>query len=373
MIATRRNRALAVRERDRLRLFPSAWHKTLLVALVIVFIATPLQLDDSWLEVLARCGVAAIGALGLNLLTGYTGQASLGHAAFLGVGTYTAAWFGVQQELPFVVWLPLCAVLGGLAGAVIGPFALRLRGNYLAIVTLGLLYVAQYVFVNWDSLTGGPSGTRTAAPVEILGLDFDDLQIGAESFTRRQGLVWLIWAVVFVVAILAKNIVRTRPGRAMQAVRDRDVAAEVIGVSLARYKISAFALASALAAVAGGLYGVVNRQVSPDAFGGVAGLLLSIQYVAMIIVGGLGTIGGSIVGAVVVSGLPQVITRISTNTDLPFVQGDAGGSSGILDVFVLNQFLFGFLIVAFLLFEPRGLAGVWLRIRRYFQGWPFSY
>jgi len=373
VIGRRRNRSLAVHEGDLLRLFPSSWHKTLLVALVVVFVATPLQLDDTWLEVLARCGVAAIGAIGLNLLTGYTGQASLGQAAFLGVGTYTAAWFGVQQDLPFLVWLPLCAVAGGLAGAVIGPFALRLRGNYLAIVTLGVLYVAQYVFVNWDSLTGGPSGTRTAAPVKIFGLDFDNLQIGAESFTRRQGLVWLIWAIVFVVALLAKNIVRTRPGRAMQAVRDRDVAADVIGVSLGRYKVSAFVLASALAAVAGGLYGVVNRQVSPDAFGGAPGLLLSIQYVAMIIVGGLGTIGGSIVGALVVSGLPQVITRISSSTDLPLVKGDAGGSPGIVDVFVLNQFLFGFLIVAFLLFEPRGLAGVWLRIRTYFKGWPFSY
>ncbi len=369
----RRNRAMAVREADKLRLFSSRWRQMFVVLLVVVWFALPLNLDDFWLDVLARCGIAAIGAIGLNILTGYTGQISLGQAFFLGVGAYGGAWFGVRQDLPLLVWLPLTAIVGGVIGAAIGPFALRLRGNYLAIVTLGLLYVGDHVFTNWDSLTGGSAGTDTSAPVSIGPLDFSNLKLGASSYTRGQSLFWLIWLMVGIVVLLAMNLVRTRPGRAMQAVRDRDVAAEVIGVSLTRYKIGAFAVASALAAVAGGLFGVVQQFASPGDFGGAPGLALSITYVAMIIVGGIGTIGGSVVGALVVAGLPRVIERVSRNTHIPFVKGSGGNSSGFLSVFALNQLIFGLLIIGFLLIESRGLAAVWGRVKAYFSTWPFRY
>lgn len=369
----RRNRAMAVREADKLRLFNSRWRQLFVVLLIVVWLALPLNLDDFWLDVLARCGVAAIGAIGLNILTGYTGQISLGQAFFLGVGAYAGAWFGVRQDLPLLVWLPLTAIVGGVIGAAIGPFALRLRGNYLAIVTLGLLYVGDHVFTNWESFTGGTAGTDTSAPVSIGPLDFSHLKLGGVSYTRSQSLFWLIWLVVGVVVLLAVNLVRTRPGRAIQAVRDRDVAAEVIGVSLTRYKIGAFAVSSALAAVAGGLLGVVQQHVSPADFGGAPGLALSITYVAMIIVGGIGTIGGSVVGALVVVGLPRVIERISQNTHIPFVQPAGQVTSGHISVDALNQILYGLLIIGFLLIESRGLAAIWGRLKGYFSTWPFRY
>jgi branched-chain amino acid transport system permease protein len=273
--------------------------------------------------------------------------------------------------MPLLVWLPMCALIGGLIGGVIGPFALRLRGNYLAIVTIGLLYIGNLIFNNWDSLTGGHAGTATAAPVSIGPWDFANLHAFGQVWSRRQGLFWLVWLLVALAVLLAKNLVRSRPGRAMQAVRDQDVAAEVVGVNVALYKVGAFAVSSAFAAVAGGLFGVVQQFVSPGDFGGAPGLLLSITYVAMIIVGGMGTIGGSVVGALVVVGLPNVIQQINQSNAIPFVKSSPTATDGLITVFQLNQLLYGVLIVLFLLFESRGLAAVWQRAKGYVASWPF--
>ena len=220
-------------------------------------------------------------------------------------------------------------------------------------------------------MTGGHAGTATAAPVAIGPIDFAHLHAFGQIYTRRQGMFWLCWLVVGIAALLATNIVRSRPGRAMQAVRDQDVAAEVIGVSLTRYKIGAFAVSSALAAVAGGLFGVVQQFANPTDFGGAPGLVLSITYVAMIIIGGISTIRGSIIGAILVVGLPQVIQHVSESTHIPFVKGSTGGS-GYLSVFALNQIIFGLLIIVFLLFESRGITALFERARGYFRSWPFS-
>lgn len=366
-----RRRSMPTRPEDQIRLLHSRSQVVLVVVLIAAWVLLPLVLQDFWLDVLARCGLAAVGAIGLNLLTGYTGQISLGHAFFIGCGAYVAAWFGVQQGLPLWVWLPVCALVGAAIGALVGPFALRLRGDYLAIVTIGLLYIGSYIFTNWDTVTGGQAGTATNAPATIGPIDFAHLELFGRTFTRRQGMFYLVWLVVGIVALLAVNLVRTRPGRAMQAVRDQDVAAEVIGVSLARYKIGAFAVSSACAALAGGLFGIVQQFVNPSDFGGAPGLVLSITYVAMIIIGGIGTIRGAVIGALVVAGLPQLVQHISQSTKIPFVQSGSGGS-GYLSVFALNQIIFGILIVVFLLFESRGLAAVLDRARAYFRTWPFS-
>jgi branched-chain amino acid transport system permease protein len=363
-------RSMPRRPEDRVRLFGSRTQKFWLVVLVVAWVMLPNLLTDFWLDVLARCGLAAVGAIGLNLLTGYTGQISLGHAFFIGCGAYVAGWFGVQQGLPLWVWLPLTAVIGGVIGAAVGPFALRLRGDYLAIVTIGLLYLGSHIFNNWDSVTGGHSGTATAAPVKIGPIDFAHLHAFGQIYTRRQGMFWLCWLVAGIVALIASNIVRTRPGRAMQAVRDQDVAAEVVGVSLTRYKIGAFAVSSAMAAVAGGLFGVVQQFVNPSDFGGAPGLVLSITYVAMIIIGGISTIRGAVIGAVLVVGLPQVIQNFSDSTHIPFVSSTSTGN-GHLSVFALNQIIFGLLIIVFLLFESRGITALIERSRAYFRNWPF--
>jgi branched-chain amino acid transport system permease protein len=364
-------RGLVRRTEDRLRLTSGWGQRIFLFVLVILWVAAPWYVSDYWLDVLARCGLAAIGAIGLNLLTGSTGQISLGHAFFIGVGAYVAAWFGVQQQMPLLVWLPMCAVIGGLIGGFIGPFALRLRGNYLAIVTIGLLYIGDLIFNNWDSLTGGHAGTATAAPVSIGPLDFADLHLFGQAWSRRQGLFWLVWMLVALAALLAKNLLRTRPGRAMQSVRDQDVAAEILGVDVARYKVGAFVVSSAFAAVAGGLFGVVQQFVNPTDFGGAPGLLISITYVAMIIVGGMGSIGGSVVGALVVVGLPNVIQQVNQSVSIPLIKSSPTATDGLLTVFQLDALLYGVLIVVFLLFESRGLAAVWQRAKAYVASWPF--
>lgn len=369
-----KSRFMVTKYEDDVRLFRrSRWLQLGIVLLVVLYYLAPNVLSDFQLDVANRVGYFAIGAIGLNLLTGYTGQVSLGHGFFVGIGAYVAAYLGTKHAMPMYVWLPAAAVLGGLIGAAIGPFALRLRGQYLAVITLGLLFVGLHVFNNWESVTGGTSGAAVSPSLELGPLDFGGLEIGGAAYTPRASLFFLIWGVLGLVLLLARNLVRTRPGRAMQAVRDRDVAAEIIGVSLARYKVGAFAVSSALAAVAGAFYGIIQQFVSPGEFGGELGLFLSIQFIAIIIVGGIGTLFGSLLGAFVVGALPRVIDSLSKDVDLPFVFGDKGGADGFLSVFSLNQMLFGILIVLFLLFEPRGLAAVWLRLKAYFKTWPFSY
>jgi len=369
-----RSRFMVTAYEDDLRLFRrSRLLKAGWVALLVLYLTAPSFLTGFQIDVVNRVGIFAIGAVGLNLLTGYTGQVSLGHAFFVGVGAYTCVWFGTHHGLPLLVWLPMAAIIGGLVGGVIGPFALRLRGNYLVIVTLGLLFVGQHVFDNWKGLTGGGAGASVTSSVKVGPLDFAQLKVGNEVFNRNQSLFFLVWALVAVVLLLTHNLVRTRPGRAMQAVRDRDLAAEIIGMSIARYKVGAFAVSAMLAAVAGGLYAVVQQYVSPTEFSGQLGLFLSIQYIAIIIVGGIGTLYGSVLGAFVVGAMPRLIESMSHNVDLPFVSGDKGGNRGFLTVFSLNQMLFGVLIVVFLLLEPRGLAAVWSRVKGYFKSWPFSY
>jgi branched-chain amino acid transport system permease protein len=226
------------------------------------------------------------------------------------------------------------------------------------------------VFDNWDAVTGGGTGVTTAGSIPLLSTA--EFELAGLTYTDDQGYFWLIWFFVGIAVLVAKNIVRTRAGRAMQAIRDRDLAAEVIGVSLARYKIGAFAWSSAFAAVAGALYGslqgFVNWVDPPNSM-----LLLSIQYIAIVIIGGVGTIYGPVLGALLVGSLPQFIQRVSLNTDFPLVSGDAGGQSGFVEVAALNNVVYGVVIILFLVLEPYGLAGIWRRIRIWFLSWPFSY
>jgi branched-chain amino acid transport system permease protein len=332
---------------------------------VLAFAAAPFAIGNYWTTVLIYAGIASVGTLGLNLLTGFTGQASLGHGFFYGVGAYAAVVLSGRFALPFPLWLIGAAMIGGFIGGLVGPFALRLRGNYLAIVSLGLVFVGQHVFEHWTSVTGGLTGTTVRAPVVLGPLDASALVLPGLTLSRNQGYFYFTWLVVLVLGLAARNIIRTRPGRALQAIRDRDLAAEVIGVSLVQYKVGAFVISSTFAACAGAMYASYTRYVSPLDFT----LFLSIQFIAMMVVGGIGSVMGSIIGAVFLTALPRLIEAGSSY--LPFIATQGGGKG--ITIFSFNQALFGLLIIGFLLFEPRGMVEIWRRLKRYFQAWPFSY
>jgi branched-chain amino acid transport system permease protein len=350
---------------DDLHIFPSRQTRVAVGLLLVVAVLAPLRMSNFQATVLDYAGIAAIGAIGLNLLTGFTGQVSLGHAFFLGTGSYTAAYLGGHRHWPFLLFLIAAAFVGGLVGAVVGPFALRLRGNYLAIITVGLVFIGQHVFENWTSVTGGLNGTSVPTPPRVGPVDFSKLKVFGHVFGRNQGFFYIVWILVALVALTSKNLVRSRPGRAMQAVRDRDVAAEAIGIRLSKYKVLAFVVSSSLAAMAGALFGSYQQFVAPGDFN----LFVSLQYIAMIVVGGVGTTFGPILGALFITAVPRLIEQFSDH--IPGVTNEPGAKG--ITVFSLNQAIFGILIIAFLVLEPRGLAALWLRVKAYFRSWPLSY
>ncbi len=327
----------------------------------------PFVVTDDLLVVLSLGLVASIGAIGLNLVTGYAGQVSLGHAFFIGLGAYTAAVVGSDPEraraltlgitsLP--VWLLAAGAVSAVAGLLIAPLAVRLRGLYLAIVTLGLVFLGDHLFKEATPLTGGVGVGRAAAKLEVLGFDLSQ----GRWLSSEQQTYLLMLALLVLFALIGRNIARSAVGRAFAAVRDRDIAAEVIGVNLARQKALAFTVSSFYAGVTGALFYTVSGFLEPTEFG----LLLSIQYIAMVLIGGVATISGSIMGALFISTLGRFTREVSGS--LPFV-GELGGGGA----FQLEAILYGLLIVGFLIFEPRGLYGIWTRVRNYWKEWPYSY
>ena len=351
------------------RLLPGAGAKTTAALTVAGVVICPLVLDDPfWITVLGNAGTFAVAALGLSLLTGFTGQVSLGHAAFLTVGGYLVAFFGAGWGWPLPAWLALAAATGAVIGALVGPFALRFKGNYLVVVTLALIFVVTHVTRNWESFTGGFDGISTnKAPLALGGLDFADMSAFGHRLSREEGLFYLSWILVGLSALAVRNLVRTRPGRAMQAIRDRDLAAEVIGVSNARYKIAAFAISSAMASVAGAVYAVGLRFITPNE--PLGELFLSIRFVAIIIVGGMGTVYGAIVGALMLGPLPELVKEFVGVLDVtvpglgrPLVS-DTVASEPLFSTSALGEVIFGLLLVLTLLFQPQGIAGVVRSVR----------
>lgn len=354
---------------EELALFNTRPKQVGVAATVAVAAVMPWVLDDPLLQTLATAFVFAIGALGLNIVTGLAGQVSLGHAFFLGIGAYTAAAISGDPEgrtIGFgITFLPLWLLAGGVtaavAGVLVAPLATRLRGLYLAIVTLGLVFLGEHIFKEWQALTGGAGVGRQAAEPVMFGYAFD--RDGA-FLTKEQNLYLLMFVLLLVFALLARNLARSRVGRAFAAVRDRDVAAEMMGINLARTKLLAFAISSFYAGCAGALLYTITGYFEPASFN----LLLSVQFIAMVLIGGAGTVAGTLMGALFISllptltrGLPEYVPWISRQvTDVP-------------NVFQVEQVLYGLLIVGFLLFEPRGLFGIWVRIRNYWKSWPFSY
>jgi branched-chain amino acid transport system permease protein len=321
------------------------------VALIGVLAVVPQFATTYWLDVLNRIGIAIIGALGLNILVGYTGQISIGHAAFLAVGAYSTAILEINAGLPFYLAIPLGALITSGFGLVFGIPSLRLRGLYLAIATLAAHFITTYGIVHWEGLTKGVLGMMVP-PATVFGIPLDS---DARVF-------YLIFALVIPATFFAKNLFRTRVGRAFIAIRDRDVAAGVMGVSLYHYKLLAFVLSSFYAGVAGGLMAHHSRILFPDSFT----LLVAIDYLAMIIIGGLGSILGAIFGAIFMTLLPEVLKLGATS--LTGVYPNAFGL-----IASTRDIVFGLAVILFLMYEPQGLSRIWLRVRSYWKLWPYAY
>ena len=361
---------------------------------------------NDWMLVLGEVAIIFIAALGLNILTGLAGQVSLGHAFFMGVGAYTAAALGAPEGplwglgLPIWIWLPAAGLVAALIGVLIAPTSFRVRGLYLAIVTLGLVFIGEHLFRNLDFITGGSQSGREFPELQLrlwkeetplVDFSSDGSWFGIElSSQAKTFYLMLVLALVF--GLLAKNIQRTRAGRAFQSIRDRDIAAEITGVDEFRYKTIAFMISSFFAGVSGALFASFVGRTTPEAFG----LPLSVEIIAVVLIGGAGIVSGMALGSVFVVVLPLIVLNltewltslartgegilasiadfiVSTGTfDFGLISATPGASPG-LNVFQMNQVLYGLLIVGFIIFEPLGLYGIWIRIRNYWKGWPFTY
>jgi branched-chain amino acid transport system permease protein len=326
-------------------------------ALAVLYLGAPLFLTDPTLNTLSYCAVFAIGSIGLTLLTGYAGQVSLAQPFFMGVGAYAAAYLGARHGLPLVLYAPAAVALGALLGAASGSVAVRLQGAELAIITLGLLVVGEYVFNEWVAITGGENGTSAAAADLAIGpIDFE----GLGSFTRDQSVFWFLWAIVAIVGLMAASVGRRRPGRAMVAIRERSRAAEAIGIDVRAYKIKAFTLASGLGALAGALYAALQQYVTPVDFD----IFAAILYAAMIIIGGIDRVTGAVLGAIVVWGGQQLVLEQADSALLNGLLKSTDDDSGLITVGAFTTLVFGLLIVIVLALEPKGVMGIWDRLRR---------
>ncbi|MBA2953805.1 branched-chain amino acid ABC transporter permease [Nocardioides sp. MAH-18] len=334
-------------------------------AWVVLMLAVPLLVSsDQWMGVGIFALIAAVGVLGIQIVMGLAGQVSIATAAFMPIGAYTAAWLGVDHGQPFWVWLPASAVVAGIGGALFAPIAVRMRGHYLGVATLGLVFIASYVWEVWTDLTGG-SGGRVAAPVVINGQDLLDGYWSGDTqvLTLFQAWWYFAFAVLLVAMVVTWNIKRSRLGRAFMAVRDKDLAAGVVGIPVTRTKTTAFAISSAFAGVSGSLLAAYMGYVTPAQWS----LTLSIDFIAMAVIGGAGTIAGALLGALFYKAMPEAVNWLSTY--VPFVSQDAKVDGG-LTAPLLSQMLFGAAILLVLLFEPRGLNALvrrpfhWARTRR---------
>lgn len=352
-MATRRSGYFKTSYAGDMALFDTKWRKLAVVASVIILFVVPFVFSGNIVYILDRLFIVIIGALALGLLTGYAGQISLGHAAFLGIGAIASHYLS-SLGLPFIAVLPLVVILGGVLGAIVGFPALRLRGLYLVMATVGFHFIVVY-FMNVYQTIG------SSMLQSLTGLVLPRPDLGFTVLDTTWKWYYFLLLVVICVTAYCVNVVRTRPGRAWIAIRDRDITAAALGVNVSRYKITAFVVSSAITCFAGSLLVYFLQSVSAEYFT----MTLAISYLAMIVIGGAGSILGVYLGAIFVTLLPYVIR---------FVFDAMGVDARIQMTYVVpsHAIMFGALMIAFLLGESRGLMGIWRRMVAYFELWPLS-
>jgi len=332
-------------------IFQTPFIKVCMALFLAGLLALPFLLKGEYLWVALQIIIAAIGAVGLNILTGFTGQISLGQGAFLGVGAYTSAYITAKMGLSFWIGIPAAGIVTAMAGMVFGIPSLRLKGLYLAIATLASQFILEWIFIRWESVTGGSYGIVVPRP-----------SIAGFTFESDSSFYYIVLAIAVVMVLFAANLMRTKTGRAFMAVRDHYISAEIMGINLFKYRLLSFGISSFYAGVAGALYGHSLKFVSSEQFG----IWVSIVYLAMIIIGGLGSIIGSIFGAVFMMLLPKLLSVITE-----IVSADMPSITRLVTAF--EQGIFGLIIVLFLIFEPDGLAHRWKLVKSYWKLYPFSY
>jgi len=321
----------------------------LLFALLIFLFACPLFFSDRILTIMTIIGITIISVHGLNILTGYCGQISLGHAGFMAVGAYTSGILCAKLGWSFWAALPCAALAAGMVGILFGLPSLKIKGFYLIMATIAAHFIIMWTILQLYNVTGGADGLSVPRP-----------EIGGFVFKSKSSYFYLVMTIACLATFLAKNIVRTRAGRAFIAIRDNDLAAEVMGINLWRYKLLAFFIGCVFAGVAGSLLVHYIAFASVDQFP----FMNSVWYLGMLIVGGMGSTAGAIFGAVFLKLLDELVTIVGPILSA-IVAPQAAASLGLI--------MRGLVIIIFLIFEPRGLAHRWGMVKAYYRLWPFSY
>jgi branched-chain amino acid transport system permease protein len=341
--------------------FPSRMSRNVCILGIALAALAPLSigefqfLDDYMVSLLIQVGIYGIAALGLNILVGFTGQISLGHSAFFGFGAFASAYISNNTGIPVFFAVPLAGLMTTAVGMIVGIPAARIRGLYLAIATLASQFILEDFFSRAEWFSGGAAGAL-AEPFSMFGFAFDT--------DRSFFYVVLVYTVVMYLA--ASNLLRTRDGRALVAVRDHYLSAEIMGINLTKYRILSFGISSFFAGVGGALFGHYLGFVSVEGFN----ILLSIQFLGMIIIGGLGSVMGTLMGTAFMVFLPEVMETLAATIG----EMDASGAIWLRDGLpYFKEMAIGLAIILFLVFEPDGLANRWRVIKAYWKLYPFSY
>ena len=351
-------------------IFPTPFQKFWFALLIIFSFTIPFILSNYWILLITTSLLIAIASWGLNIVSGYAGQVNLGHGVFVGIGTYVSSVLGgvattsvIGYELDMVIWLPLSGLAATLIGIILSPVSARLKGLNLGLVTLALVFIGSHFFSNLKFITGGAGLGRKAAKLTFLGVDLEaGLTLGNLIIEKNDVVYFFSLILCIFLGIGVKNISRSKIGRAFSAIRDRDIAAEALGINLFKYKMYAFGISSFYGGIAGSLLFTLSGGVEPGSFN----LLYSITFVAIVIIGGVGTVLGPIFGAFFFTMLPGIIQAALHALGI-------ADSGFFLNPAEIERIVFAFFIIFFLIFEPRGLWGMWFRLRNYFKAWPFSY